>query len=257
MAHFHLWLLNRQVALISPATATPVMLNATMQIMQIAAEHGAAFAHRGQLLPHFETSLEAARNQLDALVLERATAAAQLQTLNFLQSRMEGSNCSSPGLDYFPPTGILPPLSSASVAETDLEAAQERSLKNIRDLPLPPSPASEFSDQGFADLLYFLKFSKLKKKDSGGLIAQHVLCSIEALLFRCGAIEFWSCARITQTGVKDLVEIVEIYRTSKCCIIIEYLITNKQPMVSSLFKNTATNGLIRQIFWGDNISFVP
>lgn len=216
MAHFHLYLLNRQLALVTAATATPLMLNATMQMLQVAASQASELSHHGQPLPHFEAAVEAAKKRLDNVALIRASAAARKFELPSGDGGGSTTKESVLKLSYSSPSGIIPPVATTSATVSGLNEAIERSSRNTGSLAVPPTPTFENLGCCLKDLLHFLEHHTVGTKDAGGLVAQHVLCSIEAVLFPAAASGFASSAALSEDDVERLlVKIVEIYRTSK------------------------------------------
>ncbi|KAG7675177.1 hypothetical protein KSW81_002679 [Nannochloris sp. 'desiccata'] len=77
LAHFHLWLLNRQVALLTPQNATQLMVNATMKMLELSSNAAAELIDHGFVLGQAEDSCQKARMQLEAIALQRAELAAR------------------------------------------------------------------------------------------------------------------------------------------------------------------------------------
>ena len=205
MAHFHLWLLHRQVQLIQAANATPKMLSAAVQMLQLAASQGAHLADEGYDMSHFEAACTSARERLDAVATERTSAAARALELPALN--VSTSPC-GPGR-YHPPSGTIPVLTPASTDGGDLQAAKKRAALNIGTLALPPANPS------FADILKFLDHHTAKQQHAQGRAAQHVLCVVERELFSRAAQGFAACARLLQGEVDELVHIVDKYRRGR------------------------------------------
>jgi hypothetical protein len=135
LAHFYLWLLNRQVALLTPENATQLMVNATMKMLELASNTAAEIVDRGFCLGHAEDYCQNARMQLDAIVLQRAERAAK----NFQIHPAESLEFTHAGLkeSYVLPKGIVPPLMPASAEDGDMDAARKRAWKNLAPLLLP------------------------------------------------------------------------------------------------------------------------
>ncbi|KXZ49831.1 hypothetical protein GPECTOR_19g282 [Gonium pectorale] len=135
LAHLDLWLLRRQLALLQPATATPVFQIAATQMLQAAAYKAAALADEGYDMIAFEAACKEARARIDALAGERAlTGARRLELPNHGSAALLGTLAS--------PTGVLPAATNPRVEDGSLEAARGRAARNLGPLPLLPRGAS-------------------------------------------------------------------------------------------------------------------
>lgn len=199
-AHLCLWLLQRQVPLITAAGATSTNLNAAVLMLQAVAEGGRQLAELGHDVSHFEAASSSARVALEAVRAERAAAAAAESQLPPLDAAAFG-----PG-SYRLPRGVVPPLAPPQAEGGGLEAAKEREARNLGTLPLPAAPRV-----AFAELLRVLESTPERSSGSDDRAAQHALCMVEHALFEranTGA----GFEPLPEAEVDALVKVVEEYR---------------------------------------------
>lgn len=202
-AHLHLWLLQKQVKLISPATATAQALNAAVQMLQTAARQAGKLATCGHDMAHFDAACQAARHALDGAAAERAQRAADYFTLPLLGGACLGS--------YRCPRGTVPPTTSARKEGSGLEQVKQRAALNLGSLPVlgnavSSSPASSAS---FAELLQLLQSAEMKQE--GDMAAQHALCVVERELFGRAATGLGAEAAVHESEMEALAKVVDTY----------------------------------------------
>jgi hypothetical protein len=207
LAHLHLWLLQRQLQLITPATATPVQLNAAMQMLQTTAGSAAELAASGCNVAHLENACWAVRHKLEAVSAARAQQAAAPYELP-PPGRLE-SLCGPDS--YRCPRGQIPPPSAVCRDGEGIEAAQQRASLNLGSLPLVGSKPGCVQ---FSELLELLQAPELQQAGCN-VAAQHVLCTVEQELFQRAVKGFADEASLTQEEVDALVEVVDEYCSSK------------------------------------------
>lgn len=210
-AHLHLWLMQRQVAALPPASATSSALNAAVRMLQAVAQHAAELAQQGHSVAHLEAACAAARQALDMARAERAGAAA---TDAQLPTGAAAAAACGPG-SYRLPRGALPELPPPLADGGGLEAARQRQANNLGTLPLPDVAAGQLA---FVDLLATLRCSgELGNNQSSDVVAQHVLCLVERELFARAADAFAREAGLPQAEVDALVEVTMEYFTGEAC----------------------------------------
>ncbi|EFN57188.1 hypothetical protein CHLNCDRAFT_143596 [Chlorella variabilis] len=201
-AHLHLWLLQRQVPLVVNGSATSTALNAAMQMTAAVASVGGELAVQAHDVAHVEAACRAARLALEGARAARVQAAASDAQLPALAG--PDSPC-GPG-SYRLPRGVLPPLAGPQAEGGGLEEAIEREGRNLGSLLLPPErPPGQLP---FADLLAALSAAR---QHQGSVVAQHALCMVEREMFQCAVQGFGAKARLPETEVDSLVEVVNAY----------------------------------------------
>lgn len=204
-AHLHLWLMQRQVAALTPAAATSTALNAAVRMLQVVAHRAAELAQKDHSIAHFEAACAAARQELEAARAgraEAAAAAAQLPT-----GAAAAAACGPES--YRLPRGVLPELPPPLADGGGLEAARQRQSSNLGLLPLPDSAAGQLA---FSDLLAILRSKdELRNNQSSDAVAQHALCLVERELYAGAAGGFAAEAGLPQAEVDALVEVVMEY----------------------------------------------
>jgi hypothetical protein len=203
VAHLHLWLLQRQLQLVTPATATSLVLNAAVRMLQTAASSAAELASQGHQLPHFEGMCWAARQKLDATAAARAQQAAAPFLLPPLDSAASPCGAGS----YSCPRGLIPPQRSAREEGEGLAGARQRAAHNLSSLPIS---GSQHSGGCFLELLTLLRSPDMQRSCSN-VAAQHALCTVERELFQRAVKGFADEAAITQQEVDALAELVDAY----------------------------------------------
>ncbi|KXZ56027.1 hypothetical protein GPECTOR_2g1579 [Gonium pectorale] len=203
LAHLHLWLLRRQLALLQPATATPIFQTAVSQMLQSAAEQAAALADDGYNMAAFEAACRDARTRLVALVGERALSAARtLELPTYGSAGFQGT--------LAPPVGALPTHAAPRAEENGVAAARWRASRNLGALPLLRTGAA------FADVLQQLEDPQWAQPGADDdIAAQLALRSVERELFRRAAQGFdASSNRLDQLEVEALEAVVDAYRAA-------------------------------------------
>jgi len=226
LAHLYLWLLQRQVQLITPAGATSQALNAAVQMLEAAASLAADLAEHGHSMAAFEAACLAARNQLEEAADARAQAAAAKAMLPELSSPGTAAKVCGPG-SYRCPRGKPPPERSARREGGGLEAAQGRAAENLGSLPLP---GGGIKGTGAAAWVHSLlaavqEASAIWRAGGGDVAAQHALSMVEHELFQRAASAklLQAAASLGSNGVQALADVLDIYRTGEspaapCCI---------------------------------------
>lgn len=206
-AHLHLWLLQRQVPLVVNGSATSTALNAAMQMTAAVASVGGELAEQAHDVAHVEAACRAARLALEGARAARVQAAASDAQLPALAG--PDSPC-GPG-SYRLPRGVLPPLAGPQAEGGGLEEAIEREGRNLGSLLLPPErPPGQLP---FADLLAALSAAR---QHQGSVVAQHALCMVEREMFQRAVQGFGAKARLPETEVDSLVEVVNAYLLGEC-----------------------------------------
>ncbi|KAL4428607.1 hypothetical protein ABPG77_008919, partial [Micractinium sp. CCAP 211/92] len=203
-AHLFLWVMQRQVAALTPEAATSTVLNAAMRMLQAVAQRAAELAQQGHAVAHFEASCAAARRALEAARAARVQAAAAAARL---PSGPAAAAACGPGSHRLP-RGALPELPPPLADEGGLEAARKRQANNLGSLPLPDSAAGQLA---LTNLLAVLRSSELRGNQSSDLVAQHALSLVERELYARAAGGFAAEASLSQAEVDALVEVVMEY----------------------------------------------
>jgi hypothetical protein len=215
LAHLHLWLLQRQLHLITPATATSTVLNAAMQMLQAASHEAAHLASQGHDMTHFEAACQAARHELDTKAADRA----QQHAKSFQLPRLDGTALPCGPGSYRCPRGQLPSESAVRQEGEGLEAARRRAALNLGSLPLPLAVGGGSCTDGrdLAGLLVVLGAApdEVGRAPEGDVAVQPALCAVENELFqrvgqnlRAGGLMKWG-----KEEVDALVEVVDKYRS--------------------------------------------
>lgn len=207
-AHLHLWLMQRQVALLQPDSATARVVNAAMLMLGTVASRAAELAQRGHSVQHLEAACTASRAAIEAAQAARVQAAAKADCLPPLGG---SNNPCSPG-SWRLPCGTVPPLSPPESDNGGRGAAEKRQGRNLGSLPLP-AEAPNGQQPSFADLLAVLRSAQLQ--GAGELKALHALCLVERALFGWAAAGLQAAAGLGQQEVDALVEVVEAYRAGE------------------------------------------
>lgn len=210
LAYFHLWLLQRQAALLTPAGATAAVRDGVMLMLEVAASQAAALAEGGCDMAAFEVACFTARRQLEAAVAERerqAAAAAMLPPLSAVQA------VCSPG-SYCCPRGMVPAPVEVRQERDGLGAARERAFANLGSLPLVQR--SQDSAAWMKDLVAALQLAQARAPAAGAdVAAQHAVSMVEHELFGCAAsadIITSRGAALGPEGLEALVQAVDTYR---------------------------------------------
>jgi hypothetical protein len=134
LAHFELWLTQCQVQLVTPASATPAMLNACMVMLTSAATKAAGLADEGYDMTAFETEVAGISGRLQQVSLLRAAAAQQaLPDLSDLEALTASLT---------PPALSLPPAETPSSQGSTLEQRRQQAHQNLGSYALLPESAS-------------------------------------------------------------------------------------------------------------------
>ncbi len=198
LARFYGWLLDRQVALLTPQNATQLMLNAAMKMLEVSSNSAAELIDQGFALGQaVEDSCQKARVQLEAVAMQRAELAAK--ELQFPPEFAD--DALSEG--YVLPKGTVPPLFPAPVQDGDMDAARKRALENLAPLLLPSV------EDSFSNILSRLKMNYKNSEGPQGLIAQHCMQVVEQSLFKRAAENFKA---LPDDEVAALEKLVDFYR---------------------------------------------
>lgn len=220
LAHLHLWLVQRQVELISPAAATSTALNAAMQMLEAAVRAAAELAEGGCQLDGFEDACLAARRKLEAAAAARALQAAERASLPALDGS-KGSPCGP--ASYRCPRGVVPPQRGPSEEAEGLEAAKLRAAANLGSLPVPAETA-ENDAVGWLNALQAALQQCTKQAGGSDMAAQHALSMVERELFSraADADRLQAAEALGQAGVQTLYEVVQSYRRGECleCLLV-------------------------------------
>jgi hypothetical protein len=211
LAHLHLWLLQRQLALVTPSTATSLVLSAVVQMLQAAAGQAADLAAKGHDMAHFEAACRSARHALDATAAMRAQRGSSDFDLPPLDAT--ASPC-GPG-SYRCPRGRIPAVVQARHDDSGgMEAARWRVAGNLGSLPL-------LQLRTCAGLLALLRMPEMQAPRS--VAVSHALCTVERELFRrAGSAEgFAAMDALAGSEVDALVEVVDEYRKGKVTTAVE------------------------------------
>ncbi len=179
LAHMDLWLLRRQLQLLTPHTTTPTAVDAAMLLLRSACSRAAALAHDLYDTAHLEAACTACRRQLDFLVAQRALMAASEHQLE-----LDASGRPVVGT-LLPPAGVIPAPDQPSQDGEGLAAARARAAKNLGTLPLPPAGGCG----SFRQLLALMQGRDHPGWEADPRIAGHVavlvkMRSVERELFR-------------------------------------------------------------------------
>jgi hypothetical protein len=131
MAHLDLWLLNHQLQLISPDTATPKAINCCMQMLESAAKKAGALAMERHDVSRFEAACAAAKGQIKAAAGLRALGVAQKYQLPPAEELLGG--CEHLGT-WRSPKGVIPPAYEVHAEGGGLAAARKRAENNLGSL---------------------------------------------------------------------------------------------------------------------------
>jgi hypothetical protein len=191
LAHFELWLTQRQVQLVTPASATPAMLNACMVMLASAATKAAGLADEGYDMTAFEREVAGVSDRLQQLSKQRAVAAQVPLPASMTASSLLGT--------YSPPALCVPSPRLLTSAGASLEERQRRAAQNL----------------GSYSLLNATTFTKLvaalqQPWAETDLSYLHRLKSIERVLFGWVAAGI-SKASLTEPEVFALEQVVDIY----------------------------------------------
>lgn len=203
-AHLHLGLLQRQVALVTPGTATSTVLNAAVLMLEAVAGRAADLAGLAHNVSHFEAACQSARQALAATQAARVAKAAAAVRLPALDGAAPPCGPDS----YRLPRGVVPPLSQPLAEGGGMEEVKQREGRNLGSLPLPKAPQPTF-----AALLAVLRSGDLQQE--GDVAPQHTLCMVERALFVRAVKGFAMEARLPQAEVDALVQVVEAYRSGE------------------------------------------
>ncbi|KAG2496538.1 hypothetical protein HYH03_005361 [Edaphochlamys debaryana] len=171
LAHLELWLLRRQLCLLTPDTAGPTAVTNAMHMLTCAASKAAALAEEGHDVAEFEAACASARESLQAVAWERA-----LQQGHGSELPPEGSP-SLTGVTALP-RGVLPArLTAGTDGGGGQDAARKRAELNLGAVTLLPPAAS------FMDMLGVLRGQKQWSSPGDDAQFQLVLHSVERELF--------------------------------------------------------------------------
>lgn len=156
-----------------------------------------------------EAGCTAARRALEAAAGQRAWIAADAATLPALTDAV--SSCGS----YSLPRGLIPRAHCLSAEGTDLEAAKRRATANLGSLPLCAAAGGAATWAG--NLLAALKLcvSLRTGGSNADMASQQALSMVEAALFSRAADRLAEGAELGESGVNDLVAVLDVYRTGE------------------------------------------
>ena len=194
-AQLHLWLLRRQVERVEAATATSLVLNATMKMLNAATTCAAWLAEGGRDVQCWERACSDVRAALDAAASERAL---KLAADNELPTGAAAAELAGPG-SWRCPRGVIPAPSTPDAEGGGLEEAKKRSCRNLGSLRM--LEAKDFQSK-LPELLALLR------SVTDDMSMQHALCSVERVLFQERGFD----AHLTEQGVEWLLAVVEAYR---------------------------------------------
>jgi hypothetical protein len=136
IAQFELWLLQRQLQLLSPATATQEVLTCCCDMLASVASKAAALAMEGNDVSAFEAACGAAEAQLAAATAERAAQqAAQYELPPVPDDPAAGGKLLG---DLRLPGGDIPCQRSPQGSQSGLEAARRRAAQALGSLAAGP-----------------------------------------------------------------------------------------------------------------------
>ncbi|MEW5319231.1 MAG: hypothetical protein WDW38_010396 [Sanguina aurantia] len=193
MARFELWLLRRQVDIVTPSAASATMLNSCMTMLASACLKGGQLAARGYSITGFEAACLEVRARLAAAASVRAVAVAK---------EFELPRTST--IAYKQMTGVIPEAELPVAVGGGLAAARLRSAANLGSLPVLPAGSS------FTTLLAFLADETLwlPTATSKDVLQQLALCCVEQELFGKAASGFNNVS-LSCSEVDALVEVVD------------------------------------------------
>lgn len=196
MARFELWLLRRQVDIVTPSAASATMLNSCMTMLASACLKGGQLAARGYSITGFEAACLEVRARLAAAASVRAVAVAK---------EFELPRTST--IAYKQMTGVIPEAELPVAVGGGLAAARLRSAANLGSLPVLPAGSS------FTTLLAFLADETLwlPTATSKDVSQQLALCCVEQELFGKAASGFNNVS-LSCSEVDAMVEVVDRYR---------------------------------------------
>ena len=225
LAHFDLWILNRQVAAIKPHLLGQDILTGTMQILDSAAAKGSQLSQSGQIGDEacnaFLDDCCAARNLLDNAAAERALTKAQAFTL---EPTTVTDICGSDRC--YLPLGSTPAAMVPKATRNGLEEARARAQRNLGALPVLrafPCPIKEVKTA----MCNWKEWSA----SNGKVAPQLALRSLEEELFRRAA-EGIDRHTIAISEMGDLVEAVDMYREMLSSLMGTLSEDNAMPMLS-------------------------
>ena len=131
MAHMDLWLLQRQLELMTAVTATPEAINCCMQMLESAARKAAALALEGHDVSGYEAACASARAHIEAAAAERALQVALKYQLPPAEELMGASKHLG---NWEVPKGVIPPPHEVNLEQEGLAAARKRAEKNLGSL---------------------------------------------------------------------------------------------------------------------------
>jgi hypothetical protein len=240
LAHLHLWLLQRQLPLVTPSTATSLVLSAAVQMLQAAAGQAADLAAKGHDMAHFEAACRSARQTLDATASTRAQQASSDFDLPPLDAA--ASPC-GPG-SYRCPRGRIPaPVHVSHDDSGGIDAARQRAEGNLGSLPLLQLGT-------FDELLALLRLPEMQAPSS--VAVSHALCTVERELFQRAACAdgFSLESALPPSEVDALVEVVHEYHKGEPSSTVDKPGTKGTPAAFLLPAERLADGQFVSIFPG-------
>lgn len=217
MTHLDMWLLAQQLPLLRPETATPIMLNVCMTMLNSAAQKAAALAIDGHKTSRFESQLQAARQHIQVAAAERAS---QLGKQYMLPSPSSADCQGHPDMSgaWRLPKGVVPATPAPQGLATGRAAAASDAIAALGALPVAMTCAAGAVAAGAAVLGTKLQQLQLLlqglSQHDGDVAAQHAASRVEDLLFGC-AVAGFDCdsSRLqSETEVESLWQLISSYR---------------------------------------------
>ncbi len=177
MAQFELWLLQRQLHQLTPATASQQVVTCFMDMLASAATKAAELALEGHDMSGFEAACQAARARLEAVAAQRALEQAREQTLVLPDSQARLLQ------EFRAPEGVVPEQLRPQASQSGLDAARQRAARALGSLAIGPSMGTPLPE-----VLQQLK--GLLSEAKAEVALQHALRSTERQLFARAAASF-------------------------------------------------------------------
>ncbi len=216
MAHYELWLLQRQLQLLGPDTATQHMVTCCMQMLQSATLKAAELAASGHNMSAFEASCAAARGSIEHAVQQRQWQVAQRSELPPVNNMAPHDHHQQQKQQLFgslsAPQGTIPALLSPPSSQQGRGSAVQRAAQLLGLPPAPPAHQAPLTE-ALQQLQQLLKQAEPAAADSPTV--QHALCSVERHLFTQALAGFGASAGSRVASEQDalvLEHVVDAYR---------------------------------------------
>jgi hypothetical protein len=222
MAHYELWLLQRQLQQLTPATVTAATLTDCMVMLESVATKAAALVMAGHDMAAFEAACAAARQKLDVAAAKRALQEAQKYQLPASAlaadsgSGTASSSSSSTSVGTWRlPRGSLPTAAAPAGSASGLDAAKRAAAAALGSLPVGPTPGGSALGPQLQQLLQqaAVLSPKISSCDTAALLLQS---SIEQVLFSCAAAGFDKPGNFpaSESEVQLLEQVIDAYRAA-------------------------------------------